>query len=1357
MTGDARALGRRIAAAVLVVGAVLPGLGVAVATHGEAGAVRSRAAAGERASASAAVGAILQAFHDDGSWVDAMASRPGVGRLLVQPSSHPISLPAGPAMCSWVLRGASGRVVTQQSTSLPGCPPGRADLSAGPLSLLPLPAVVSFKAPVTDAESGRTGTLDGIFPMAAAAPGLTFGSDGSMTVVDREGTILAGPGPSSVGIRLVTPAARRLAAGAVAGTDSVYSPLAHARMEFAYAPVPGWPLGVIATERASEVFADFHGLVRNLWIGWAVLALLAIAVGVTAGRVVADRHRIATDRQREVAGVAAELAQVMAASPTGIVRLKGAVIEAANPAFERLVGRSAGELIGRVATDITAPEDVAATAAAVAEMQAGRPTDLEKRFLRPDGTAVWARVRTAPLPGAGPQALAMVDDITADRERRAAVDRLAAVITASSEAVMTVDTSGLITSWNPGAEKLFGRTEDQAIGRSISEFVPADQPFRLSMVLSRLEHGEPAVLVEGVRVRSDGVRLRTSDTLSPIRDEDGVLVGISAICRDVTAERQLQDAVAASEARLRATLDGLLEGVVVIGNDGGLRFANPAAEAITGYRYADFQEAMAEGRLQIYEETGAPRHTDRGSIYRAILNGEPSPNELTGWRRPDGELRILRSSTHPLRVEDRVEGVIVAFADVTAERAAAIELSRAENELRRSFDGAVTGMALLSAEGGVINANAELCRILARPADDVVGERLIRFVHPDEQEDRQQLTDALRDGVISHVDIEGRFVRPDGTDVWARITNAAVRNADGEVTHFTAQFQDITARRAAAEDLRAANARFAALVEHSSDLVCVCDEDGKITFCSPASTRILGLRPARLAGRLFLGLIHPDDRARMISVGAELVRTPDRTQALECRVRHANGGWRHMEVVATNRLTDPDVRGIIANARDITERVQVAAQLSWQAFHDPLTGLANRALLLDRLEHAFARANRDRHHVALLYLDLDRFKSVNDSLGHAAGDALLRVVAERLVACVRPIDTVARLGGDEFVVLAEDVSGPDEAEALARRILEAIRVPVTIGDEDLTVDASIGIAWSTRHTPSGLLRDADTALLQAKGRGKGRWQLFEAELRVAVITRLSTEQQLRRALDDGLVVHYQPIVDLTTGAVTGAEALLRIQTPAGLRSPVEFLVVAEDTGLITTIGAGVLDIAAAQFNAWRTQAGDRAPRRISVNVSGRQLTGPSFGAAVEATLHRYNLHPSELALELTETTLIGADQSTAATLDHLHRLGVALVIDDFGTGYSSLAYLKRFPVSEIKVDREFVDGLGTDPNDTEIVKAVVTLGHALGLAVTAEGVETADQRDLLRSLGCDRAQGYLFSPAQPGDQLLFRGYDLLLR
>jgi diguanylate cyclase (GGDEF)-like protein/PAS domain S-box-containing protein len=549
-----------------------------------------------------------------------------------------------------------------------------------------------------------------------------------------------------------------------------------------------------------------------------------------------------------------------------------------------------------------------------------------------------------------------------------------------------------------------------------------------------------------------------------------------------------------------------------------------------------------------------------------------------------------------------------------------------------------------------------------------------------------------------------------------------------------------------AVDLRQSEARFRSLVQNSSDVVAVIDRDARIAYESDALRRVLGHDPIRRMEQPFVDGVHPEDRGRFEQLLTALHDARGEHVA-EFRLRHADATWRWVEAIGTNQLGDPAVRGIVLNFRDVTERRQLQEQLQHQAFHDPLTGLANRALFADRVTHALARSLRNADdQLAVLFLDLDDFKVVNDSLGHAAGDELLTAVAERIRACLRLQDTPARLGGDEFAILVEETD-PTAAGRVAERILSALRQPFTLEQRQVFAEASIGIALGAGQrdgrdglSAEELLRNADAAMYTAKSRGKGRFEFYEARMHATALQRLELRGQLEASLAaGGFRVAYQPLVELVSGDLAGFEALVRWHQPDGhLALPAEFIPLAEETGLIVPLGAWVLEEACGQAIAWRRRTG--AELSMAVNVSPRQLQDPTFAANVADVVRRTGLPPTDLVLELTESSLLDEGDATTTTIAHLKDLGVRISLDDFGTGYSSLSHLRRVPIDVLKIDRSFVAGIdGDDQGERALVRSIVRLAHSLDLEIVAEGVERQTQLQPLRSLGVQTGQGFLFS------------------
>ncbi len=551
-------------------------------------------------------------------------------------------------------------------------------------------------------------------------------------------------------------------------------------------------------------------------------------------------------------------------------------------------------------------------------------------------------------------------------------------------------------------------------------------------------------------------------------------------------------------------------------------------------------------------------------------------------------------------------------------------------------------------------------------------------------------------------------------------------------------------------------ARFRSLIQHASDVVVVMDIDSTITFLSPSAEQVFGYRAESLVGERILSIVHPEDQPTVIGVLAQLaLRHFEKPPRVESRWRRADGSWAHTESLWTDLTGDVNVHGVVLNTRDITERKEAEEQLVHQAFHDSVTGLANRELFRNRVAHALDRHRRDGASLAVLFIDIDDFKTVNDSLGHAAGDRLLREVARRLTASARPADTVARLGGDEFGLLIED-GGEAESVGLADRVLEALSAPVIVDGKEVFPRASIGIAvsgpWGARASTDALLRDADVAMYMAKSNGKGRYELFQPVMHERVLQRLELHADLERATEKHeFVLHYQPVVNLATRRVTGFEALIRWQHPRrGLVAPDAFIPYAEETGLIVAMGRWALAEACRVGQQLHEDFPSDPPMTMAVNLSSRQLQHPDLLDHVCEALDNSGFDPKCLVIEITETVMIQDPSASAETLAAIKRLGIDLAIDDFGTGYSSLTYLRELPIDILKADKSFVDRMGDGPEEAAVAAAIMKLGGILNLRTVAEGIERPEQVDLLLGLGCGYGQGYWFS--RPLDIVALRAF-----
>jgi diguanylate cyclase (GGDEF)-like protein/PAS domain S-box-containing protein len=542
-------------------------------------------------------------------------------------------------------------------------------------------------------------------------------------------------------------------------------------------------------------------------------------------------------------------------------------------------------------------------------------------------------------------------------------------------------------------------------------------------------------------------------------------------------------------------------------------------------------------------------------------------------------------------------------------------------------------------------------------------------------------------------------------------------------------------------------ARFHTVVRNFSGAVIVIDSRGVIQYANPTATKVLGYPPEGLLGIELESITFQADYPRVDSLSQQLRDGAEHSAEFELRLRHQDGSWRYLQTAASALLETAPRGAVVLTLMDITARKRTEQRLAHQALHDPVTGLANRALFMDRLEQALETSRRERASLAVMFLDLDRFKVINDTLGHSVGDHLLIAVAQRLSHHLPVGSLLARFGGDEFAVLLDNAGDAHAISQAAAQLVQSLGRPLQLAGHEVVVSASVGVAVDTMRTAhaSDLLRNADVALYQAKRAGGGTYQLFDQEVDRLSTERLDLEADLRRALErQEFEIYYQPDVDLQTGRISGAEALIRWHHPSrGLCPPVEFIPLAEETGLILPIGDWVLQTACSQARSWRGMLGSGESFVVSVNLSARQFEQAELVDRVAEVLSSPGIDPTSIKLEITESVLMQDTNATLRSLARLRELGVRLAVDDFGTGYSSFSYLRRFPVDTVKIDQSFVRELGQDRAAGAVVEAITRIAHVLSMDVTAEGIETEAQLEQARELGCDRGQGYLFAKPQP--------------
>ncbi|BAH77941.1 sensor domain-containing protein [Solidesulfovibrio magneticus] len=715
----------------------------------------------------------------------------------------------------------------------------------------------------------------------------------------------------------------------------------------------------------------------------------------------------------------------------------------------------------------------------------------------------------------------------------------------------------------------------------------------------------------------------------------------------------------------------------------------------------------------------------------------------TRWTAGDGVTVDACPCQFPAGQVDGKPVSCVIFRDISGRRRAEEQLDAAERKYRAIFENAVEGIFQTTPGGRYLEVNRTLARIYGFDSVDEMTEhfRDIKnqlYVEPKRRDDFVRELSA-HDQVRN---FESAIHKKDGSVIWISENARVVRDADGAVAYYEGTVVDITDRKRAEEQLAAQRAYFDQLFANSPQAIALIDMRRNIVDVNHAFEDLFGFKAAEIKGYGMRAYIVPkhllgeceSTRGAILS-GKPMVRETFR--------QHRDGRLIPVSMIGFPIEFGGQPQGIVYIYQDISERKAFEEQITHQAFHDALTGLPNRSLFADRLDRALTRARRrGDYQYAVLMIDLNKFKGINDTLGHQAGDQLLVEVSRRLMACVRSMDTVARLGGDEFAVILEELKSKKEVMAVVDRIGAALGKPCMLCGTTVTPGASVGIVLRTRdyQSPEDILRDADIAMYRAKESGRPS-MIFDRRMHQEILDAINLEADLRAALDRGeLLLHYQPIVDVQTGRIEGFEALVRWDHPdRGLVPPVQFIPLAEETGLIQPLGRFVIAEACRQLRAWQLELPEAEQLSVSVNVSCHQFVKEGLVDHVAGVLETTGLDPACLKLEITESVLMHDAQHTAGELSRLKALGVKIAIDDFGTGYSSLSYLRQLPIDHLKIDRSFISGDDVNGESQEIVKSIIALARSLGLTVIAEGVEHQDQLDKLRNADCDKAQGFMFS------------------
>jgi diguanylate cyclase (GGDEF)-like protein/PAS domain S-box-containing protein len=909
-------------------------------------------------------------------------------------------------------------------------------------------------------------------------------------------------------------------------------------------------------------------------------------------------------------------------------------------------------------------------------------------------------------------------------------------------AIFMLDPQGQVVSWNAGAERMKGYTAEQIIGHNFSCFFPREDIKRgkpeevLRRAAASGRHEE-----HGMRVRKDGSQFLASISFTALRDPAGNLRGFSEISRDLSEIKE-------SGAKYRGLLEAAPDAMVVVNQRGEIVLLNVQAEKRFGYSR---DELVGQKVKNIIPQGFAERLIADGTrtAAEALAQQIGAGIELNG-RRKDGSEFPIEIMLSPL---ESAEGILVtaAIRDISVRKQAEKHLAQMEGRYRGLLEAAPDAMVVVNQRGEIVLLNVQAEKQFGYRRDELVGQK-VKNIIPEGFAERliadgtRTAAEALAQQIGTGIELNGR--RKDGSEFPIEIMLSPLESAEGILV--TAAIRDISVRKQAEKHLAQMEGRYRGLLEAAPDAMVVVNQRGEIVLLNVQAEKQFGYHRDELVGQKVKNIIPQGFAERLI---ADALRSAEDALAqqigagIELNGRRKDGSEFPIEIMLSP-LEGAEGTLVTAAIRDITTRKKAEAQMIHSSEHDFLTGLPNRMLLNDRVNQAIRFALRHRKKVAVLFLDLDGFKHINDFLGHPTGDKLLQSIAKRLVDCVRGSDTVSRQGGDEFVVLLSEEEHSEDASITARKMLQAVAEAHFIDQHDLHVTSSVGVSVYPDDglDAETLIKNADTAMYQAKENGRQSYQFFKPAMNVRAVERQAIEESLRRALErQEFALHYQPKINLRTGEITGVEALLRWTHPIrGLVSPAQFIPVAEDCGLILPIGNWVLREACQQARSW-VDAGLRLGN-LAVNISAMQLRDENFLESVFAILKDTGLDPRSLELELTESVLMKHAESAASILKTLRTRGVQLAVDDFGTGYSSLSYLRKSPIDALKTDQSFVGQITSVPDETIIVAAVIGMGRSLKLRVVAEGVETQAQLAFLQAHQCDEAQGYYFSRPVPPQQ-----------
>jgi diguanylate cyclase (GGDEF)-like protein/PAS domain S-box-containing protein len=801
-------------------------------------------------------------------------------------------------------------------------------------------------------------------------------------------------------------------------------------------------------------------------------------------------------------------------------------------------------------------------------------------------------------------------------------------------------------------------------------------------------------------------------------------------------ELKLASDVQASEAQVRLLLNSTAEAIYGIDNDGNCTFANPACLRLLDYQ--DISELLGKNMFVLIGLSRAKsvNNTTQNGYTNQPLNNNEGIHlaQETLWRK-DGSSFPAEIWSYPIHQPEGVVGSVVTFIDISERLVTQEQIISSEKELRTILSSMQDTYYRTDNKGRFVKVSDSISNLLGYTPEEVLGTELSRYYV--EHHGREKFIKMLTRQGGALQNYEAQLRHKNGSTVWVSTNAQYYRDSNGHILGVEGTTRNVTDRKAAEDETY----KLSSALQQTADAVMITDRDGIIEYVNPAFETVTGFSSQEALGNK-PDIVKSEKQGKEFYIRLwETILSGESFSEVFVNRKKDRTLYYESKTITPLKDSAGNITHFVATGKDITEQMQTQQKLQHMAHHDALTGLPNRVLFLDRVKQALARARWHGRIVAVLFLDLDRFKPINDSYGHEYGDELLRWVGKRLKSGLREGDTVARFGGDEFVILLDDIASEKDVTQLAQKILDLLGPPFSINEQDVHISASIGVSMypDDGEDSQTLLRNADIAMYRAKDFGKNNFKFYSDEMSVRAFERLTLENSLRHALDrEEFRLYYQPQINIDSGKITGVEALLRWDHPDfGIVSPSDFVPLLEETGLIVGVGEWILQTACAHLAAWRKNGQNQL--RLAINLSARQFNEPAFEHDIHRIIKDYSLDPTRIELEMTESVFMRNARSTTFAFNYLHGMGIRLALDDFGTGYSSLSYLKRFPIDTLKIDRTFVRDVTEDADDAALTSAIIVMAQSLGLNVVAEGVETEAQLEFLRKRGCKNVQGYLFS------------------